>query len=144
MLEPIKHPKLASLLEFWSVKSVGKRMPARVDFDNFEFSPWMGHLTILDVIDKGRDFYFRLHGTNIVKLYGQEMTGKLVSELPSEVSGTIFTEYRELVDRCEPILIARKHVMPKQDYTKIIKLLLPLSSDNESVDQLISCSYPVR
>ena len=144
MQKSIEHPKLADLREFWEQKRAGLRMPARLSFDIFEFAPWMGHLTILDVVDNGADFYFRLHGTNIVELYGYEMTGKLVSNLPQEVSCTILHEYRELLVLREPKLIARKHVLPKKDYTRIIKLLLPLSSDDTSVDQIISCSYPVR
>ncbi len=144
MQNPIEHPELAALKERWQEKRAGMKMPARSDFDTLEFAPWMGHLSVLDVIERGRDFFFRLHGTDIVTLYGYEMTGKFVSDLPREVASTIYKEYREVVDRCAPIVIARKHVLPKQDYTKIIKLVLPLSSDGESVDQLLSCAYPVR
>jgi hypothetical protein len=144
MQDPIEHPKLAALKVRWQEKCAGRKMPARSDFDTLEFGPWMGHLTVLDVIDGGRDYYFRLHGTNIVTLYGYEMTGKTVSELPNEVGTTILKEYREAVDRRGPVLVARNHALPRKDYTKIIKLILPLSSDGESVDKLLSCAYPVR
>ena len=144
MQDPIEHPELAALKEKWQEKRAGRRLPARSDFDTLEFAPWMGHLSVLDAIEGGRDFFFRLHGTNIANLYGYEMTGKSVSDLPSEIRTTISKEYREAVDRCEPILIARNHVLPKKDYTQIIKLILPLSSDGEAVDQLLSCAYPAR
>lgn len=74
-------------------------MPGRSDFDALGFAPWMGHLTVLDVVDGGRDFFFRLLGTNIVDLYGYKMTGKSVSDLTREVGTTILKEYREAVDR---------------------------------------------
>ena len=140
----IEHPKLATLEDFWSTKCAGREMPARDDIDVLELAPWMGHLSIMDVIDGGADFYVRLHGTRTATLYGLDLTGKLVSDLPSEVGSTLSKEYRELVKRAEPIIITRVHVLPKKDYTNIIKLLLPLSSDGESEDQIISASYPVN
>jgi hypothetical protein len=120
--QEIEHPKLSALDKLWREKCDTKSIPMRTDFDIFELVPWMGNLTILEVIEGGKDFYFRLHGTNIVNLYGYEMTGKYVSELTEEIGVTIFREYRELLQRREPMLIQRKHVHPGREYTKIIKL----------------------
>jgi hypothetical protein len=142
--QEIEHPKLAALETLWRGKCGSKSIPARSDFGLFEFVPWMGNLTILEVIEGGEDFYFRLHGTNIVNLYGYEMTGKYVSGLSEEIRITIFREYSEAVQRREPTVIRRSHVHPSREYTKVIKLLLPLSPVGETINQPFSCSYPVR
>lgn len=141
----IEHPKLSALQALWEAKRGAREFPSRADFDVLELTAWMGNLTILEVVDGGADFRFRLHGTNIVNLYGHEMTGKLASTLPLPVAKVIFEEFGTLVHRRAPMLIQRGHVSPHRDFTKVIKLLLPLYVDDEtSVQQLFSCSYPVR
>ena len=95
----------------------------------------MGNLTVLEVLDNGMDCHFRLHGTNIVNLYGYEMAGKLASSLPHVVAKTIFEEFRALVRQRPPMPIQRGHVSPDRDYTKVIKLLLPLYVDDETAVQ---------
>ena len=62
------------------------------------------------MFEGGEDFYFRLHGTNIVNLYGFVVRGKYISELTEEIRATIFWEHRGLMQRRGPVLIQRKHV----------------------------------
>tara|TARA_B100000676_G_scaffold299808_1_gene344614 strand:+ start:1427 stop:1786 length:360 start_codon:yes stop_codon:yes gene_type:complete len=119
-------------------------MPSRRDFDVIEFKQWMGNLGVLDVIDGGADFYYRLLGTKIVALYGYELTGKYVSVLPEVVRDAVLKEYRHLIECRAPVCIERRHVIPARHYTRVIKLLLPLSSDGEAIDQILTCSYPVK
>ena len=95
------------------------------------------------MIEDGKDFYCRLGGTNIVNLYGYEMAGKHVSRLTEEIRGTILWNYREVMQRQEPIFIQRNYVYPGREYTKIIKLLLPLSWNGAAIIQLFSCFNPV-
>ena len=64
------------------------------------------------------------------------MTGKYVSVLLEVVRDAVLKEYRHLIER--------RHVIPARHYTRVIKLLLPLSSDGEPIDQILTCSYPVK
>ena len=127
--QEIEHQKLAALDKLWRKKCGAKSLPARTDFDVFE---------------GGEDFYFRLHGTNIVNLYGFVVRGKYISELTEEIRATIFWEHRGVMQRRGSVLIQRKHVRPGREYTKIINLLLPLSPNGEKINQIFSCSYPER
>lgn len=96
------------------------------------------------MFEGGEDFYFRLHGTNIVNLYGFVVRGKYISELTEEIRATIFWEHRGVMQRRGPVLVQRKHVHPGWEYTKIINFLLPLSPEGEKINQTFSCSYPER
>ena len=127
--QEIEHQKLAALDKLWRKKCGAKSLP---------------ELNDLDVFEGGEDFYFRLHGKNIVNLYGLEMRGKYISELTEEIRATIFWEHRGVMQRRGPVLIQRKHVHPGWEYTKIINLLLPLSPEGEKINQTFSCSYPER
>jgi hypothetical protein len=95
------------------------------------------------VIEGGKGFYCRLGGTDIVNQYSYEMTGKHVSRLTEEIRGTILWNYREVMQRQEPIFIQRNYVYPGWECTKIIKLLLPLSRNGVAIIQLFSCFNPV-
>lgn len=51
-----------------------------------------GKLGVLDVIDGGADFYYRLLGTKVAALKGYELTGKYVSVLPEVVRDAVLKE----------------------------------------------------
>ena len=119
--QEIEHQKLAALDKLWRKKCGAKSLP---------------ELNDLDVFEGGEDFYFRLHGTNIVNLFGFEMRGKYISELTEEIRATIFWEYCGVMQRRRPVLIQRKHVRPGREYTKIINLLLQLSPDDEKINKI--------
>jgi len=127
--QEIEHQKLAALDKLWRKKCGAKSLP---------------ELNDLDVFEGGEDFYFRLHGTNIVNLYGFVVRGIYISELTEEIRATIFWEHRGVMQRRGPVLIQRKHVHPGWEYTKIINLLMPLSPEGEKINQTFSCSYPER
>ena len=103
-----------------------------------------GKLGVLDVIDGGADVYYWPLGTKIVSLYGYETTGKHVSVLPEVVRDAVLKEYRRLTECRAPVCIKCRHVIPARHYTRVIKLLLPLLSDGKAIDQILTCSYPVK
>ena len=103
-----------------------------------------GKLGVLDMINGGADFYYRLLGTKIALLYGYELTGKHVSVLPEVVRDAVLKEYRRLIECRAPVFIERRHVILARHYTRVIKLLLLVSSDGKAIDQFLICSYCVK
>ena len=141
MESDIAHPELAALREFWDQKRGARRMPARADIDVQELKRWLGHLALLDVVDGGRDFVFRVHGVDLVELFGFDMTGKAVSEATSAVETLVAEEYRRVVNDKAPLLVRRQHGQPDRDFVNISKLILPLSPDGETVDMILFGFY---
>ena len=103
-----------------------------------------GKLGVLDVIDGGADFYYRLLGTKVAALKGYELTGKYVSVLPEVVRDAVLKEYRRLIECRAPAFIERRHVILARHFTRVIKLLLLESSDGKAIDQFLICSYCVK
>ena len=103
-----------------------------------------GKFGFLDVIDGGAEYYYRLLGTKIASLYEYELTGKHVSVLPEVVRDAVLKEYRRLIEYRAPVFIERRHVILDRHYTRVIKLLLPLSFGGKAIDQFLTCSYPVK
>jgi len=61
-------------------------MPARADIDPAEFKSLIGRVSVIDVLgeeDGSYRFRFRLAATPFCRAIGQEMTGRMLEELPS-------------------------------------------------------------
>lgn len=140
MLETIGHSQLAALAQLWSRKASGKRLPAREDFDATELRPWLGQLMLLDVVDDGRDFRYRLHGTNLVELFGGDLTGRSVGEFDTERRSALMAEYRRALETRSPQYVPNKVLAHKQ-HMHVAKLVLPLASDGARIDKLMVSVY---
>lgn len=77
-------PRIAKFYGLWDSKRAGRLMPSRGDFDIFELKPWLGWITLLDVLPDalpdGHDFRYRLVGTNLNRFRDRDPTGQRMSE----------------------------------------------------------------
>lgn len=66
----------------WDTKRQGYSLPAWRDFEFEELEPWWGWLTVEDIIPSDTyDARYRLFGSNVVDLFGYDLTGKKYSEV---------------------------------------------------------------
>ncbi len=82
---------LADLGTLWTDRRGGRLLPARADFQTAELWRWAGHLNLLDVIDQGADFRYRVYGSSLATLFGVELTGKTVADLAETTRPSIPT-----------------------------------------------------
>lgn len=135
------HPKLKNLYEFWSGKRAGRRMPSRTDFDTVEFAPWMGNLSLIDVVDGGRDFYYRVHGTLLVNYLGRDLTGGQVTDLAPDQIDLVMAEYRNVLATSSPQFVSRPHINGNREFLRTDKLMLPLAHDGLTVTMIMVGLY---
>src|SRR3546814_16038514 len=76
-------PQLSFLLRYWLglQDSDGRVAPDRID--PMQMRPALGHIMLLDVLDGGADYRYRVYGSEIAQRAGFDMTGKCPSELPT-------------------------------------------------------------
>ena len=130
----------ARLLQLWRTHCGARRFPAYRDFDELELQAWLGDLHLLEVVDGGRDFRYRIYSTGFAQHLGRRLTGKLMSETPEPQLRAIgLACYGEACRRAGPILIRRPTVIPGplpydtvRDY-----LVLPLGEVEDAVDRLL-------
>src|SRR5690242_15534169 len=91
------NPRLLEFYALWRAKCHDGKLPGRADFSLEELRPYVGRIAILDVIDGGVDFRFRLYGTGIAEEYRGEMTGKSVSAFRANFYEAIVPGYRRTV-----------------------------------------------
>ena len=70
-------PILGPALAYWIDKRGSRLLPSRRDIDPVEIPPKiLPHLQIIDVVDGGARFRYRLIGTATVDAYGEDFTGR--------------------------------------------------------------------
>ena len=133
-------PSLYSLLRFWSDAAHGADAPCRDRLDAFTLRPWLGHISIYEMIDGGRDFRIRLEGTAIVAITGEDWTGKRASEVDAKYGSQIAAFMRDVVRTCQPMVHTMRVFQNEVEF--ITRLLLPVRSrQGGPVDQVFLVIY---
>jgi hypothetical protein len=136
-------PRLLSLFQLWQSKRNGRLAPTRSDMRAEDLQPWLGNIILLDVIDGGKDFRYRLFGSVIAREAGFDMTGKMLSDYPIKSRAPfLFEVHRELVRRACPAISEHNPDVPNVRRRR--RLLLPFSSDGKSVDMTLSANYAIE
>ncbi|MFN4163470.1 MAG: PAS domain-containing protein [Ferrovibrio sp.] len=133
----ISHPALRALYELWQAKRGDRPAPARGDFTVEELRPWLGHLMIIDC--DGEDTRYRLYGTDLVRIFGFDLTGRRVTDCASQIGDKPMLEYRQIIRSGKPIYISRGSPSAR-DYLLMDKLALPLMEDGK-VNKILAAIY---
>jgi len=76
-------PLLRDLYEYWHGKKGDRKMPSRPDICPTEIIDLLPKILLIDVTYEPLRFRFRLIGTDVVSIMGQDVTGKYLDELSS-------------------------------------------------------------
>lgn len=107
-----------------------------------EFPPKIVPWTIVyDVIDEGKDFYYRFFGTQRVSAHRKDYTGLHVSDMaPQSIRDKILGELRKVYSDVEPILITT--TARAYDETFQYRMLrLPLSENGKTVSRIAAITF---
>ena len=137
MPEDISNPPLRALYEYWDGKRAGRAMPRRRDLDPLEMKEWLGRLVLVDVVDDGADFNYRVHGSVLSGRIGFDMTGRLLSSLDHAIRDAAMAEYREAYRRRGALFIPGSSLLDRP-HTIFDKLILPLSEGDDVPTMLIA------
>ncbi len=105
------HPKVAGFADLWQAKRDSESIPDRADFALEELAPWFGHVIIMDRLEDGDDFRYRMVGTAITQFLNRDYTGRTVME--SNYSGArakVLDTFRRPVLERRPVF-RRGHVI---------------------------------
>jgi hypothetical protein len=137
----IADPRLRGLFDYWTTRRAPPALPARADFDVLDLKPWLGNLMLVDVIEGGREFRYRLYGSTLAHYYGKDMTGRTTDEVRAEAREWVREEYRAVVAERRPMIVRRDREV-RHRIASVSKLVLPLAGDGITVDMLLVGAYP--
>ena len=73
-------PPISALLDYWRTLRNGGALPRSDKIDPLCMRRALGYVLLVDAVDNGRDFRYRLFGSAVAAVSGFDMTGKLLSE----------------------------------------------------------------
>jgi hypothetical protein len=133
-----RYPEIAAVLAYWRAKKGDRAFPSRADIDPMEFARALPRVMMVEVSYDPLAFRYRVAGTGLFAMHGQELTGKLAHELePPEFGAMIHGHYADAIARRVPTL---QVVELTVDYltTSYARIILPLSNDGAVIDRLMT------
>ncbi|MCW0233613.1 MAG: PAS domain-containing protein [Ferrovibrio sp.] len=139
--------RLVGLAGYWANKRRGRRYPARADFDPLELKALLGYLLMVDVVrdtEGGMRFRYRLFGTEFVFYHGGDLTGHWLEDIANVgFRDELLALYRGVVTDGQMRTLSYDYLVGDQR-RRFQAVLLPLSTDGETVNIVLGCGVPVE
>lgn len=129
-----------TLLDYWLAKRGRRRMPSRADVDPAELVALLPNLMLVDVVNDGARFRFRLVGTRVARASGEDRTGRFFDEFAFfRAYPNVTDQYRQVAIEAEPLL-ATEIFFNREHGTAydVERLLLPLGLSEAKADMLLA------
>jgi hypothetical protein len=138
----IEEPALLAFVRaYWQRRRKEAAMPRRGDIAPAELKRYLPSILLADVVDGGRDFRYRLVGSDLQRHFAGNPTGKLMSEAlvpfgPETVARTV-DAYRQVIERRAPLRIRGDGALFSQSAKLFDALLTPLSDDGRTINMIL-------
>ena len=136
--------QLRFLRRYWDDLRGKRPLPRAQEVDALEMRPALGYLALVDLIDAGSDFRYRLFGSILAAVSGFDLTGTLVSAHPASryIVEFAFAGYRAVLKRGEPLFT--EHGPPATANTKAWhRLILPLAGEDGAINRFLVGNIPM-
>jgi hypothetical protein len=125
------------LFDYWRSCAKGRSMPARADINPAAIAALLPGISILDAASESRLIY-RLAGTRLREIFGQEVTGKSVFDLElGEKADYWRAVYRKVIGERTPMQGAIKGPLEDRDHLVLFWMRLPLADDEVWVNKVL-------
>ncbi len=127
-------------------------MPSRADFDVLDLRPWLGHISLCDVVpaeseatSTGSDavrFRLRLQGTHLVDAHAADYTGQFLDEaFPPDHLEPLLKPLRSCVVTRRPATVSNEGRDLRGRFRRILRAAMPLSPDGQTVHMVLLAEY---
>jgi hypothetical protein len=134
-------PEIQQLVAYWNACRGERFAPSRADINPAAIRRILPCLSMIDVIDGGHDFRFRLLGTRIVEGLGRDSTGRYFGDVyggQPEVMQRMRERMQRVMRLKQPQYTRGKcYWQPDRGYKRFEDVNLPLSSDGRHVDIIL-------
>lgn len=143
VVDHVDHPMVDRFAQLWQAKRGAGAYPDRADFEFEELAPWFGHVIIMDMLENGADFRYRMVGTAITRFLNRDYTGQTVME--SNYAGArdkVLDTFHRPVREGRPVF-RRGHVIWAVDksWRTYQSVHCPISAGGQAVAMTIGVLY---
>ena len=126
------------LFSYWSSLRRKGALPGRLDIDPARIKRLLPTVSLTQVIPNPRDYRFRLAGTGLWSVYGDEITGKRLNDVYSAGPADYWrSELDAVVDKRKPRAGHHNMAWRGAGHVTLLWLRLPLASDGREVDLIL-------
>jgi hypothetical protein len=129
-------PILAAAFDHWLSSRQGDSPPTVRHIDPHQLRPALGWFVLVDLIDDGDDFVYRLFGSEIAWRFDLDLTGQRVSKTPAPLGPFLVATYRACVAARGPLLAECAFAQPIAGNAR--SLLLPWTDDGGEVVRVMA------
>ncbi len=136
-----------SLWQWWSAQADQDALPNMDLITPAALKPYLGRLILMEPIDGGADFRYRLYGSTIAHFVGNDFTGKLLSEtythreFPEVAMSCHLATFRASIQARCPLYMAENRDHKVTPYTWH-RLLLPFADAEGTVARVVLYTVP--
>lgn len=138
---------LARLLNYWRGLWQGESLPSATAIDPTDMRFILGNVMLVDVIDGGADFAYRLYGSKIAASVGRDITGRRVSSLAADFGEHLAlyfgATFHAVLLRREPLYTEHMAASPDSPVERWQRLILPLTAADGTIMRLLVGNVPV-
>jgi hypothetical protein len=145
-LDTVQSPVVRDARDTWMRLRGERRMPSRADMTPRAMRGFLKYLSLLEVLDGGRDFRFRISGDVVNIQQGMTLQGLTTSDWDAKLPGFgthMRRVYHRVFRRGEPVAYSGLYLRAADQHTfSHESFMAPLGDDGETVDHLIVVSAP--
>jgi hypothetical protein len=138
----IGNPALEFMRNYWDERRAGRLMPTRADMRPADFKQYLGNVAIVDVLDGGGEFRYRVVGTLLTRYFLTNPTGKTFTEAWPDPPGPLAMRVRANLEDIvqNKMAIYAKGTLDWEAFPgeTFDALFLPLSDDGEEVTMILT------
>jgi hypothetical protein len=145
-LAEIDNQMLRSLAGYWQSLREDERPPLLTKIDALAMKEILGFILLVDTLDGGADFRYRVYGSKVADLTGEDFTGFRVSQsrIGNVLSTFLIACYKAVVKRPAPLLTCHQHMLPRCRISQWTRLMLPLRDNQDVVSRILVGCVPTK
>lgn len=130
---------LEPMLQYWNAKRGRRALPSRADIDPVDIPELLQHIGLIDVEDPPRRYRYRLVGSYMQTMFGENYQGKYLDEAKHGRYRQFLTDlYSSAVEQRQPMLSEATFDYGTDRVVTIRRLILPLGeNDRAPVNMLL-------
>lgn len=140
----ISHPMLKKAYAYLLSTRSGAVMPSRAALDPVAMSEWIENTELLDVVDAGETFRYRIASMRIEQIFQQRMHGRCLDDVfTGDVLAGTRRIFRHVAD--QRVAVLANHLLERNEsvIATYERILVPLSKNGVDVDIIFGCIYKV-
>jgi hypothetical protein len=133
---PTRYSQLNDVYSYWDARRCQRRRPSRADINPGDLRKALSNLFLIDVV--GREFRFRLAGSNFAMSTGRRMTGDAIEQIfPPAYCKEVRNAWMDCADRSTTVFGSGQMWVPERDFLQWQGIVLPLGGEHEAPNMLL-------